>query len=191
MRCLLRASPGRRGSPPRDYAECRARQSSEDSAFTRSEAIRQKVSLSAACYVSAGGEQERYRHRIENGDDRQSEQADRSLEVGGRRTDQLSQISRRADVRLDVPALGVDFGFLDRQAGEGLCLAPVLRDDVGAIAEVAADARKLIQPLEISRVTSPVRTRRDQSQFSKSDLPLGNTRVQAREAAAPPRSVTQ
>jgi hypothetical protein len=57
--------------------------------------------------------------------------------------------------------------------------------------EVAADARKLIQPLEISHVTSPVRTRRDQSQFSKSDLPLGNTRVQAREAAAPPRSVTQ
>jgi hypothetical protein len=102
-----------------------------------------------------------------------------------------SQISQRADVRLDVPALGVDFGFLDLQAGEGLCLAPALRDDVGAIAEVAADARKLIQPLEISHVTSPVRTRRDQSQFSKSDLPLGNTRVQAREAAAPPRSVTQ
>ena len=70
--------------------------------------------------VCAGGEQKRYRHRIENGDKCQSEQPDRSLKVGGRRADQLGEVSHRADVRLGSPALGVNLGLFDLETGERL-----------------------------------------------------------------------
>jgi hypothetical protein len=78
--------------------------------------------------VCAGGEQERHRHRVEDSDKRQSEQADRSLEVGGRCTDQLDEISHRANVGLGASALGVNSGFLDLQAGKRLRLALALRN---------------------------------------------------------------
>ena len=84
--------------------------------------------------MCTGGEQERHRHRIEDGNKRQSKQADRSLEVGGRRTHQLGEISQWAHVRLGTPALGVNLGFLDLQATEGRYLALTLCDDVGALA---------------------------------------------------------
>jgi hypothetical protein len=61
--------------------------------------------------MCAGGEQQRHRQRIEYGDKRQSEQADRSLKIGGRRTDQLCEISHRANVGLGAPALGVAFSI--------------------------------------------------------------------------------
>ena len=44
----------------------------------------------------AGGEQQSHRQRIEYGDKRQSEQADWSLEVGGRCTDQLCEMPKPA-----------------------------------------------------------------------------------------------
>ena len=91
--------------------------------------------------VCAGGKQECHRHRIENGNKRQSEQPDRSLEVGGRCTDQLGEISDRTDVGLGAPALGVDLGFLDLQTGERLRLALALRNDVGAIATLLVGDR--------------------------------------------------
>ncbi|MBV9983112.1 hypothetical protein, partial [Bradyrhizobium sp.] len=78
------------------------------------------------CQPQAGGP----RHGIEDGNERESEQADRSLEVGGGRTNQLGEISNRADVRLGAPTLRVDLGFLDLQTGECLRLALALRNDV-------------------------------------------------------------
>jgi hypothetical protein len=73
--------------------------------------------------VRAGGEQERDRHRIEYCYERQSEQADRPLKVGGRHTDQLCEISHGANIGLGAPALGVNPGLVDLQAGERLSLA--------------------------------------------------------------------
>jgi hypothetical protein len=83
--------------------------------------------------MCAGGEQQRHRQRIEHGDKRQSEQADWSLEVGGRCTDQLCEISHWTDVGLGAPALGVNLRFLDLQARKCLSLALARRNDVGAI----------------------------------------------------------
>jgi hypothetical protein len=91
--------------------------------------------------MRAGGEQQRHRQWIEYGDKRQSEQADRSLEVVGRRTDQLCEISDRADVGLGAPALGVNPGFLDLQAGKSLSLALARRNDVGAITALLVSDR--------------------------------------------------
>ena len=51
------------------------------------------------------GKQERYRHRIEYGDKRQSEQPDRSFQVGWRRANQFGEISDGADVGLCALAL--------------------------------------------------------------------------------------
>src|SRR5829696_9180877 len=83
--------------------------------------------------MSAGGEQQRHRQRIEYGDKRQSEQADGSLEVGGGCTDQLCQISHGTDLGLGAPALGVNLRFLDLQAGKRLSLALAPRNDVGTV----------------------------------------------------------
>jgi hypothetical protein len=55
--------------------------------------------------VCAGGEQERHRHRIQGGDKRQSEQADQSLKIGGRCSDQISEVSDRANVGFGAPTL--------------------------------------------------------------------------------------
>ncbi len=84
--------------------------------------------------MCARGEQKRYCHRIENGDKCQSEQPDRSLKVRGRRADQLGEVSHGADIRLGSPALRVNLGLFDLEAGEGLGFAPARRDDVNAIA---------------------------------------------------------
>jgi hypothetical protein len=84
--------------------------------------------------VYARGEQKRYRHRIENGDKRQSEQPDRSLKVRGRRAYQLGEISHGADVRLGALALGVNLGFIALEAGERTGFALARRNDVNAIA---------------------------------------------------------
>ena len=75
------------------------------------------------------GEQKRHRHRIKYGYKRQSKQPDRPLKVGGRRTDQLGEISHGADVSLGAPALGANLGFLDLQAGKcpGLALGVLPR----------------------------------------------------------------
>ena len=95
----------------------------------------------ARALVCAGGEQERHRQRIEHGDERQREQADRSLEVGGRCTDQLGKISHRADVGLSTPALGVNLGFVDLQAGERLGFSLARGNDVSAIAALLVSER--------------------------------------------------
>ena len=58
--------------------------------------------------VRTRGEQERYRHWIEYGDKRQSEQPDRSFQVCCRRANQLGEISDGADFGLCARALGVD-----------------------------------------------------------------------------------
>src|SRR5258707_14106978 len=91
--------------------------------------------------MCAGGEQQRHRQRIEYGDKRQSEQADWSLEVGGRCTDQLCEISHWTDVGLGAPALGVHLRFLDLQAGKRLSLALARRNDVGAVAALLVSDR--------------------------------------------------
>jgi hypothetical protein len=82
--------------------------------------------------MCAGGEQQRHRQRIEYGDERQSEQADWALEVGGRCIDQLCEISHRADIGLGGPALGVNPGFLDLEAGKRLSFALARRNNIGA-----------------------------------------------------------
>ena len=84
--------------------------------------------------VCARGEQKRHRHRIKYGYERQSKQPDRPLKVGGRRTDQLGEISHGADVSLGAPALRVDRGFLDLQAGKCPSLALAYCHDIGTIA---------------------------------------------------------
>jgi hypothetical protein len=84
--------------------------------------------------VYAGSEQEHHRHRIEDGDKRQSEQAHRSLEVGGRYSHQFGEISYRTDVSLHAPELGLNLSFLDLQARERLSLALALRNNIGALA---------------------------------------------------------
>jgi hypothetical protein len=86
--------------------------------------------------MRAGGEQQRHRQGIKYRDKRQSEQADWSLEVGGWCTDQLCEISHGADVGLSAPALGVNPGFLDLQAGKRLSLALAHCCDVGAMAAI-------------------------------------------------------
>jgi hypothetical protein len=91
--------------------------------------------------VYAGSEQEHHRHRIKNGDKRQSKQADWPLEVGGRYTHQLGEISHRADVGLGAPALGVNLHFRDLQAGKRPSLALARRNDVGAITALLVSDR--------------------------------------------------
>jgi hypothetical protein len=91
--------------------------------------------------VYACGEQERHRHRIQNSDKSQSEQTDGTLKVGGRHTDQLCEVSYRANIDLGAPALGVNLGFLNLQAGEELDLALALRNDVGALAALLVGDR--------------------------------------------------
>ena len=66
----------------------------------------------------ARGEQKRHRHRIKYGYEHQSKQPDRPLKVGGRRANQLGEISHGADVSLGAPALGANLGFLNLQAGK-------------------------------------------------------------------------
>jgi hypothetical protein len=73
-------------------------------------------------------------HRIESGDKRQSEQPDRSLKVGCRRANQLGETSHGADIGLGSPALGVNLGLINLEAGERLRLPPARRNDVNAIA---------------------------------------------------------
>jgi len=91
--------------------------------------------------MCSGGEQQRHRQRIEYGDKRQSEQADWALEVGGRRTDQLCEISHRTDLGLCAPALGVNPGFLDLQPGKPLGLALARRNDIGSITALPVSNR--------------------------------------------------
>jgi hypothetical protein len=80
-------------------------------------------------------------HRIEHSDKRRREQADRSLKVGGRRTDQLGEISHRANAGLGAPSLSGNPGFLDLQAGEGLRFALAFRNNVSAIAALLVSDR--------------------------------------------------
>jgi hypothetical protein len=75
----------------------------------------------------------------------QSKQADRSLKVGGRCTDQLGEILHRTDVGLGAPALGVNLGFLDLQAGKRPGLALTRRNDVGAIAALLVRDRHRVE----------------------------------------------
>jgi hypothetical protein len=91
----------------------------------------------------AGSEQEHHRHRIEDSNKRQREQAHRSLKVGCRYAHQLGEISHRTDVGVGVgaPALSVNPGFLDLQASECLPLPLPLRNDVGALAALLVSDR--------------------------------------------------
>ena len=97
------------------------------------------VSLHEPC--AAGGEQERDCHWIEYCYERQSEQTDRTLKVGGRHTDQLCEISHGANIGLGAPALGVNPGFVYLQDGERLGLALARRNDISAIAALLVSDR--------------------------------------------------
>src|ERR1700761_4132671 len=120
----------------------------------------------AARHECTGGEQERHRHWIENGDKRQGKQADRSLEVGGRRSHQLGEISQWAHVRLGTPALGLNLGLLDLQASERRYLALTLCDDVGALVALLVGDRH-----RTHRAAKPCR-------FLNGRVDLGNTSIE-------------
>src|ERR1700755_3274750 len=117
-------------------------------------------------HVCTGGEQERHRHWIENGDKRQGKQADRSLEVGGRRSHQLAEVSRGPHVRLGTPARGLNLGLLDLQATERRYLALTLCDDVGALAALLVGDRH-----RTHRAAKPCR-------FLNGRVDLGNTSIE-------------
>ena len=91
--------------------------------------------------MNAGSEQQRHRHRIKDGDERQSEQPDRSLKIHGGDTDRLGEISYRSDFRLSTPALRVNPGFFHLQAGEHLGLALALSRDVSTFAPLLVSDR--------------------------------------------------
>jgi hypothetical protein len=66
---------------------------------------------------------------------------DRSLEIRGGDTDHLGEISYRSDFRLSTPALRVNPGFFDLQAGEHLGLALALSLDVATFAPLLVSDR--------------------------------------------------
>jgi hypothetical protein len=82
--------------------------------------------------VNAGGKQQRHRHRIKDGDKRQSDEPDRSLKIRGGHTDHLGEISHRPDLRLGASALRINLRLFDLEAAERLNLTPTLSRDLGA-----------------------------------------------------------
>jgi hypothetical protein len=82
--------------------------------------------------VNTGGKQQRHRHRIKDGDKRQSDEPDRSLKIRGGYTDHLGEMSQRSDLRLGASALHINLRLFDLEATERLGLPLTLGRDLSA-----------------------------------------------------------
>jgi len=84
--------------------------------------------------VNTGGEQQRYRHRIKDSDERQGDEPDRSLKIRGGYTEHLGEVSHWPDLSLGASPLRINLCLFDLEATERPGLTLTLGRDLSAFA---------------------------------------------------------